>query len=95
VKKKVANETTEEEGNDPIRRVMVNLIRKVKDQLKHVWNDAQNFGVSNEVFMVEIEVMHRLRSDGVMSPCSSDKITCVCFYVPYKPTSLFLGTFIS
>jgi hypothetical protein len=34
--------------------------------MKHVWNDAQNYGVSQEVFMVEVEVVHRLMLDGVL-----------------------------
>ena len=50
---------------DPLRKEMAHMLRKVKDQMKHVWGDVQNFGVSNEVFMVEVEVIHRLRGDGV------------------------------
>jgi hypothetical protein len=52
-------------NSDPARRDLAHMMRKVKDQMKHVWSDVQNFGVSNEVFMVEVEVIHRLRSDGV------------------------------
>jgi hypothetical protein len=51
---------------DPSRRDMAVIIRKIKDQMKHVWNDTQNFGVSQEVFMVEVEVIHRLYGDGVI-----------------------------
>jgi hypothetical protein len=35
--------------------------------MKHVWTDAMNLGVSNEVFMVEVEVIQRLVLDQAIS----------------------------
>ena len=50
---------------------MAKFLRLIKDQIKHVWHDMQNYGVSKEVLMAEIEVMHRLHADNVsMFVCS-------------------------
>jgi hypothetical protein len=68
--KKVLEASTKEGLLDPDRRYMAKVVKNVKKQMKGVWNDAQNYGVSNEVFMVEVEVIHRLLADGVM-PCMS------------------------
>jgi hypothetical protein len=68
VKKVLAN--SKDVVLDPGRSHMAMVVKNVKIQMKGVWNDAQNYGVSNEVFMVEVEVIHRLLADGVM-PCMS------------------------
>jgi hypothetical protein len=67
VKRLLEKETMEDMVADPSRRQLAQLVRKVKDQMKHVWNDALNFGISKEVFMVEVEVFQRLRQDGLLS----------------------------
>lgn len=65
--KKLGAESVGDEGRDPSRNYLANMIKKVKSQMKHVWSDAQNFGVSNEVFMVEVEVVHRLLTDRALT----------------------------
>ena len=56
----------EDHVQDNSRRRMASIIKNVKIEMKNVWGNAQRFGVSNEVFMVEVEVIHRLLTDGVM-----------------------------
>jgi len=56
----------EDHVQDNSRRSMASIIKNVKIEMKNVWGNAQRFGVSNEVFMVEVEVIHRLLTDGVM-----------------------------
>lgn len=67
IKQKLEEEKVHPKRGDPNRRQIADIVRKVKDQMKHVWMDAQNFGISPEVLMVEVEVMHRLHVDGVFS----------------------------
>jgi hypothetical protein len=63
MKKLLSEETPDSILRDPSRRAMSEVVRKVKDQMKYVWSDALNYGISNEVFMVEVQVMHRLSLD--------------------------------
>jgi hypothetical protein len=66
LKKVLTEESTVAASRDPNRKDIAEMVRKVKDQMKHVWNDAQNFGVSNEVLMVEVEVIQRLVLDRLL-----------------------------
>lgn len=52
---------------DDLADSMILLLKTIKQQMREIWHDSQNFGVSNEVFMVEVEVIHRLISDGLLS----------------------------
>ena len=43
---------------------MVENIKEIKKIMKNAWEESKEFRITNEVHMVEVEIMHRLSRDG-------------------------------
>lgn len=65
-------------------------MKHMKNAIIDIWMESQNFRISDEVHMIEVEVLHRLKADGLLSwleDGTQTKLTMlqVCFWFRRTP----------